>query len=78
MNSAGKIFNVGVQRFRVHRSGLSFFVELATGFKAPGLYGKNQRFGFALNPEPLNLEPLNGCSLNIQPFDDHFEQEKRT
>jgi hypothetical protein len=73
MNSAGKIFNVGVQRFRVHRSGLSFFVELATGFKAPGLYGKNQRFGFA-----LNLEPLNGCSLNIQPFDDHFEQEKRT
>ena len=24
------------------------------------MYGKNYRFGFAVNPEPLNLEPLNG------------------
>ena len=24
------------------------------------MYGKNYRFGFAVNPEPLNFEPLNG------------------
>ena len=24
------------------------------------LYGYNLRFGFDVNPEPLNLEPLNG------------------
>ena len=40
----------------------ALYVELTTGCKAPGLYGTNYRFGFDVNPEPLNFEPLNGYS----------------
>ena len=32
------------------------------------LYGYNLRFRFDVNPEPLNLEPLNGYNLPNQPF----------